>query len=95
MTGLFDNRLEHWIIAFQAAMVPAYAAELKPDGIIDPLPPTISVTPGSDTGSRQATLAYMCNHLWRHNPLGYMKIGEDLNIPWFPPAWDPDLVQIV
>jgi hypothetical protein len=95
MTGLFDTKLEQWIVEFQNAVVPAFASEFKSDGIIDPLLQAGNLSFGNDFKlGRHATLAFLCNHLWRCNPTAYMKIGEDNSIPWYPSALDPGHVTV-
>lgn len=85
-TGRFDDQLELWIKAYQDWLVKGFggSANFMSDGIIDPLPMhTITADTNFNSG-RIATLAMLCNQLWRYNHNIYLRIGEQDNLPWIP-----------
>ena len=85
-TGRFDDLLELWIKAYQNWLVKGFGGSsvFMADGIIDPLP-THSITANTSFNSgRIATLAMLCNQLWRYDHNVYMRIGEQDRLPWIP-----------
>lgn len=81
VTSTFDNTLGQWILAFQKL----YPRNLKADGIIDPLPNASSIAlETSFKSGRISTLAMMCNRLWRLDQRSYLRIGDELRVPWVP-----------
>ena len=85
-TGRFDDLLELWIKSYQNWLVKGYGGNsvFMADGIIDPLP-THSITANTSFNSgRIATLAMLCNQLWRYDHNVYMRIGEQDRLPWIP-----------
>ena len=89
-SGLFDDTLKQWILAFQRWAVKNFGGgdNFKADGIIDPMPmaTTIDVSLRFKSG-RHSTLAFLCNRLWRYNRNAYLRIGDDYHMTWVPEGW--------
>jgi len=90
-TGLYDHRLQKWTVAFQKWVMNDHKLS-KADGIIEPIP--IPAILNGTALENQSTLSIMCNQLWRFDQMAYMKIGFEHDVPWYPTAWDPELVNI-
>lgn len=85
-SGRFDDLLEFWIKAYQNWLVKGFGgtAVFKSDGIIDPLPIHNIVADTNFASGRIATLAMLCNQLWRYDHNIYLRIGEQDKLPWIP-----------
>jgi len=90
-TGLYDNRLQKWTVAFQKWAMNDHKLS-RADGIIEPLP--IAAILNGTAIESQSTLSIMCNQLWRYDQMAYMKIGFEQEVPWYPTAWDPEFVYV-
>ena len=90
-TGLYDNRLQKWTVAFQKWAMEDHKLT-KADGVIEPLP--IAAIVNGTALEYQSTLSMMCNQLWRYDQMAYMKIGFEQDVPWYPTAWDPELANV-
>jgi hypothetical protein len=88
-SGVWDDNLKEWILAFQRWAAKGYGgdANFKVDGIVDPMPvESIAVSPRFKSG-RISILAFLCNRVWRWNRDDYLRIGDDYKVPWVPRGW--------
>jgi hypothetical protein len=85
-SGIFDETLKQWILAFQRAASEQMGGLIKVDGVIDPMREILimesqyvgkTVVSGYFKSGRYSTFADLCNRLWGWNRAAYLRIGED------------------